>query len=138
MFASSAQSLNFPNNPHTEARVFQYSLEDQNGQVFLSFQELRVENARTCALAMAAEPWFCGDILPWVPAQHQSVEPLLLIRQELPLGYRRSLFPSLGGETELLQLQSLLMITPVRPHHEAFPKIHRGGWMGLATPHIPF
>lgn len=77
-----------------------------------------------------------GD-LALVPPQEQSIVPLLLMRQELPLGYRTSITPSLGGETELLQPQSL-MITLVRSYHEVFPEMHCGGWMGLAATHVPF
>lgn len=81
-------------------------------------------------------PGFVGRPCPG--SLPRSIVPLSLIRQELPLGYRRSLTLSLGCETELLQPWSFLMITLVRPHHEVFLKIHCGGWMGLATPHIPF
>lgn len=84
-----------------------------------------------CALSLQ------GD-LALAHSQEQSIIPLLLMRQELPLGYRRSLTLSLGGETELLQPQSLLMITLVRSHHDVFPKIHLGGWTGLGLGINPY
>lgn len=65
------QSLNFPNSSTpTSGLGFSSTLlrTKINGQLCQCFQELRAENARARALAVAAGPRTPGETLPFIPA----------------------------------------------------------------------